>query len=119
MTENDLASRWKTQDGEQRVEERLLGGNRLDDLRLTEHDGRVDLRGIAAPAPERLKTFEKEGWVVAELGGTVMELMLKWAGPRQEQGVFNRRDFVEMADEGEAEFAVSLLRRLEAECAGK
>jgi uncharacterized protein YjbI with pentapeptide repeats len=298
-----------------------LGGNRLDDLRLTEHGGRVDLRGIAAPAPERLKTFEKKGWVVAELGGllkfegvkltdldfsggrlesvrffnstvnncrfdaaqcqdwrlwavdvtdtsfvgadlrkavlgawyegrgnlyrrvnfssanlrsivcpaatfvdcdlgdaqltkvdfqsssfircrfagllrevtfydhgfktgkpdpnlmedvdfseaelrmvefrrldldrvkfptstdhltvhhyrcvleravrelhtdanwkglcAVMELMLKWAGPRQEQGVFNRRDFVEMADEGEAEFAVSLLRRLEAECAGK
>ena len=47
----------------------------------------------------------------------VMELMLKWAGPRQKQGVFNRRDFVEMADEGEAEFAVSLLRRLKAECA--
>jgi hypothetical protein len=49
----------------------------------------------------------------------VMELRLKWAGPRQEQGVFNRRDFVEMADEGEAEFAMSLLRRLEAECAGE
>ena len=48
----------------------------------------------------------------------VMVHRLKWAGPRQEVGEFNRRDFVEMGDEAEAEFAVSLLQRLEAECAG-
>jgi hypothetical protein len=69
---SDLTSQWGTQDGKERAEEifgRLLAGSRLDDLRLGEHDGRVDLRGIGAPSPERLKTLEKNGWVVAELGG--------------------------------------------------
>jgi hypothetical protein len=68
----DLASQWRTQDGKERAEEifgRLLAGSRLDDLRLGEHDGRVDLRGIGAPPPERLKTLEKNGWVIAQLGG--------------------------------------------------
>lgn len=72
MTNKGLASRWKTSVGEQRAEEifaRLLSGSRLDDLKLSEHDGRLDLRGIAAPLPERIKTFEKKGWVVAQLGG--------------------------------------------------
>jgi uncharacterized protein YjbI with pentapeptide repeats len=69
---SDLTSQWRTQDGKERAEEifgRLLAGSRLDDLRLGEHDGRVDLRGIGAPPPERLETLEKNGWVVAELGG--------------------------------------------------
>jgi len=45
-----------------------------------------------------------------------MENCLKWAGPRQEMGLFNRRDFVELGGEAKAELAVSLLRRLEKEC---
>lgn len=60
MTEIDLATRWRTPDGERLAEEvfsRLLGGKRLDDLGLGECDGRVDLRGIATPPPERLKSF--------------------------------------------------------------
>lgn len=72
MTKKDLASRWETPDGEQRAEEifaRLLSGSRLDDLKLSEYNGRLDLRGITAPLPERLKTFEKRGWVVAQLSG--------------------------------------------------
>lgn len=47
----------------------------------------------------------------------VMEHRLKWAGPRQEVGEFNRRDLMEMGDEADAEIAVKLLQRLEAECA--
>jgi hypothetical protein len=47
----------------------------------------------------------------------MMEHWLKWAGPAQEVGIFNRRDFVEMGGEAEADFAVNLLRRMEAECA--
>lgn len=46
----------------------------------------------------------------------VMEHRLKWAGPRQEVGEFNHRDLAEMGDEAEAEFAETLLRRLEREC---
>lgn len=47
----------------------------------------------------------------------VMENRLKWAGPHQEVGEFNRRDLLEMVVEAEAERAFSLLRRLEKECA--
>lgn len=47
----------------------------------------------------------------------VLENRLKWAGPRQEKGVFNRLDLVEVAGEQGAEFAFQLLRRLELECA--
>jgi hypothetical protein len=47
----------------------------------------------------------------------VLEHMLKWAGPHQEVGIFNRRDLVEMFEEAGAELATRLLRRLEAECA--
>lgn len=47
----------------------------------------------------------------------VIEHRLKWAGPRQEVGEFNRRDLLEAGGEAEAEFAADLLRRLETECA--
>jgi uncharacterized protein YjbI with pentapeptide repeats len=68
----DLASRWTTSDGEKLAQEifgRLRRGDGLDDLHLGVHDGRVDLRGIRAPSPERLKSYETGGLVVAELGG--------------------------------------------------
>jgi uncharacterized protein YjbI with pentapeptide repeats len=71
MTEKDLVVRWRTKEGEGLAKEvlgRLLAGKSLDDLQLGEHDGRVDLRGIAAPASERLGAFERKGWVVQELG---------------------------------------------------
>jgi uncharacterized protein YjbI with pentapeptide repeats len=49
----------------------------------------------------------------------IFEHQLKWAGPHQERGVFNRRDYVEMFGEEEAEFAIELLQRLEAECSSR
>ena len=72
MTEKDLAARWRTPEGERLAQDvfgRLLAGKPLTDLGLGEHDGRIDLRGIVAPAPEHLEAFEKQGWVVRELGG--------------------------------------------------
>lgn len=78
MTEMEMAARWRTPDGERLTDEvfsRLLGGRPLDDLHLGKHDGRVDLRGIAAPPPERLKGFATKGWVVSELVG-----LLKFTG---------------------------------------
>jgi uncharacterized protein YjbI with pentapeptide repeats len=74
MTRKDLAARWNTPEGErlaQVVFGRLLAGEPLTDLGLGEHDGRIDLRGIAAPAPNRLEAFEKQGWVVQELDGVL------------------------------------------------
>lgn len=80
MTETDLAARWTTPDGERLALEvfgRLLSRKRLDDLRLGAYDGRVDLRGISAPPPERLTGFAQKGWVVSELVG-----LLKFTGVR-------------------------------------
>ena len=72
MPEEDLAARWRTQEGEPLAREvfrRLVAGVSLTDLGLGEHERRIDLRGIAAPAAERLDAFEKKGWVVQKLGG--------------------------------------------------
>lgn len=48
---------------------RLLGGRELRGLGLDKHDGRVDLRCLPAPEPQRLRRFETRGWFVEELGG--------------------------------------------------
>ncbi len=46
----------------------------------------------------------------------IFENAHRWAGPRQEVGVFNQLDFIEMANADEAGFAADLLRRCEEEC---
>jgi uncharacterized protein YjbI with pentapeptide repeats len=50
---------------------RLLAGLPLDDLGLGECDGRVDLRGLPFPQPERLGRSEWGGWVFEKLGERV------------------------------------------------
>jgi len=74
MTEKDLVGRWRTPDGERLAKEvfgRLTAGKSLRDLGLGEHDGRVDLRGISAPAPVQKGAREQQGWVIQEVGGLV------------------------------------------------
>jgi hypothetical protein len=68
----DVMSRWKTRDGEELAREalaRLMVGAPLTDLRLGEHEGRIDLRGIVASKPEILRTAMRSGWAVQQLGG--------------------------------------------------
>ena len=58
MTDSKLAARWMTDDGKTLSEEivaRLLAGRPLTELGLGEHDGRVDLRGLPMPQPQRLQ----------------------------------------------------------------
>jgi uncharacterized protein YjbI with pentapeptide repeats len=72
MTAGELHARWRTPDGGRLAREvwsRLLSGKPLGGLGLGEHEGRVDLRGITGPTPERLEASETQGWVVQELGG--------------------------------------------------
>ncbi|MDQ2827339.1 MAG: hypothetical protein M3Y04_10345 [Actinomycetota bacterium] len=64
------AARWRTDAGTALAEEvvaRLLAGRPLDDLELGELEGRVDLRGLPFPQPQRLRRFEEEGWFIEEL----------------------------------------------------
>jgi uncharacterized protein YjbI with pentapeptide repeats len=49
---------------------------------------------------------------------TLFEHRLKWSGPRQDVGVFNRLDLREMRGEAEAAYCERLLRRLETDCGG-
>lgn len=63
--------RWCGRNGEGLADEvfaRLIAGKALDDLRLGEHKGRIDLRGIKAPIPTRLRRFEFEGRFFEQLG---------------------------------------------------
>jgi uncharacterized protein YjbI with pentapeptide repeats len=74
MTGGSVRARWDTQDGRLLAEEvlaRLVAGRPLDGLGLGEVGGRVDLRGLPAPAPRRLARFEAAGWFVEHLGDLV------------------------------------------------
>jgi uncharacterized protein YjbI with pentapeptide repeats len=69
-----LAARWRSESGAAKAEEaiaRLVAGLSLAGLGLEEHEGRVDLRYLPAPAPRRLQRFEAEGWFVETLGDLI------------------------------------------------
>jgi uncharacterized protein YjbI with pentapeptide repeats len=74
MAERELVARWRTPEGEALTKEvfgRLVAHESLVDLKLGEHDGRIDLRGIAAPAPAQLGAHERKGWLVQEVADLV------------------------------------------------
>lgn len=68
------AARWRSDAGKALAEEvvaRLLAGRSLDGLELGEHDGRVDLRGLPFPQPQRLRRFEQDEWFIEELSDRI------------------------------------------------
>jgi uncharacterized protein YjbI with pentapeptide repeats len=70
VTEPALRSRWRSKAGQRlttAVVERLLSGGPLDDLPLDEHEGRLDLRGFAIPAPTRQKRAQVGRYFVEDL----------------------------------------------------
>ena len=74
-TEREAVTRWSAAGGEELRDEvlgRLLAGGSLNDLGLGERDGRVGLRGLRLPPPERLHAYRKRGWVIEELGGLLV-----------------------------------------------
>lgn len=73
-TRKALSDRWSTETGQALAEEviaRLIARRPLDGLELAEHEGRVDLRYLPAPAPKRLERFETQGWSVQRLGNLI------------------------------------------------
>ena len=69
-----LGDRWRTPKGRALAEEvvaRLVAGRGLEGLGLDRHAGRVDLRGLPAPIPSRLRRFENMGWFVEVLGDLI------------------------------------------------
>jgi len=71
----DVVSRWKTPGGEQlalEVLERLGRGAGLDGLDLGEHQGRIDLRGIAVPAPAKSQMSTRSEWALQHLSGQLV-----------------------------------------------
>jgi uncharacterized protein YjbI with pentapeptide repeats len=72
--ERSLIDRWRTAQGQELAQDvlaRLIAGRDLGDLELGEHQSRIDLRGLPAPIPRRLKRYELKGWFVEELGDLV------------------------------------------------
>lgn len=70
---SDLRSRWQRDDGPKLAAEvvrRVVRGQRLDAMGLGEHQGRVDLRGLAVPSevPRQRGIFGK--WAVSAISGT-------------------------------------------------
>ena len=74
MTAKALIERWRTPVGQALAEEvvaHLVAGRALDGLDVDEQEGRIDLRGLPAPAPRRLQRFEAAGFFVEQLGDLV------------------------------------------------
>ena len=74
MTDHTDVIRWQTPEGLRLAQEifaRFAAGKALDDLRLGEHDGRVNLRGLCVPETirEKLPAFRK--WDVYKVRGQV------------------------------------------------
>ena len=59
---------------------RLVAGRGLEGLGLGSHAGRVDLRGLLAPVPSRLRRFESQGWFVEVLGDLITFRNVQWRG---------------------------------------
>jgi hypothetical protein len=73
-----LRRRWETREGQELADEaiaRLVAGRPLAGLGLGTTDGRLDLRGLPAPVPRRLRRFEAAGWFVEKLGGKYSEIL--------------------------------------------
>jgi uncharacterized protein YjbI with pentapeptide repeats len=69
---NPLRERWLSHAGEglaAEVTARLVAGRSLDGLDLGVHEGRVDLRLLALPIPQRLERYAADRWFVEELHG--------------------------------------------------
>jgi uncharacterized protein YjbI with pentapeptide repeats len=83
MADETLAARWRTGEGDQlalEVFDRLLAGKPLADLGLGQYDGRVDLRGIPAPAPHRLENYNDHRWAAERIGGLLTFRGVKLTG---------------------------------------
>src|SRR5579864_5055949 len=64
--------RWQTVDGmrlAQEVFHRLAAGKALHDLKMSEHNNRVDLRGIFAPQDSKEKMAPFRNWSLQKLSG--------------------------------------------------
>lgn len=74
MGVKEFGERWRTPQGQALAEEivaRLVSARELDGLGLGWHEGRVDLRGLPAPIPARLRRFESQGWFMEVLGNLI------------------------------------------------
>lgn len=74
MSLKSLRDRWRTPVGQALAEEvvaRLMTCRPLEELGLGAYEGRVDLRGLPAPIPHRLRRFEADNWFVEQLGDLV------------------------------------------------
>jgi uncharacterized protein YjbI with pentapeptide repeats len=70
VTESALKSRWRSEAGARlttAVLERLRSVRPLEDLPLDRHEGRLDLRGLTIPTPERSRRAQVGRYFVEEL----------------------------------------------------
>jgi uncharacterized protein YjbI with pentapeptide repeats len=70
MNASTLRKRWQTPEGRAMAEEaiaRLAARSSLDGMGLPIYEGRLDLRGLPAPIPTRLRRFQSQGWSVEVL----------------------------------------------------
>ena len=90
----------------------------LGRVRLPEDPDHLIVRPYRCVLERALERLKGRGGPEAAVLSVVLAHSLKWAGPNQEAGVFNKRDLADGGPEG-ARFAEKLLRQAEQECQGR
>jgi uncharacterized protein YjbI with pentapeptide repeats len=86
----------------------------LDNVKLPASDEHVIVHRYRCVLDRALHALADDPHPNAPALRAFLEVEARWVGPRQEVGVFSRRDLADIAD---PEYAVELLRRSERECA--
>lgn len=89
----------------------------LDRVRLPEDENHIVLKNYGCVLRRALAAARQSERPSSRALTAVLENRLKWIGPRQEIGVFNRLDFRKSGGVEEEEFAVRVLRQAEHDCA--
>lgn len=88
----------------------------LDRVHLPEDENHILVRNYGCVLRKALEAARKSEHPSSKALVAVLGNRLKWIGPKQEIGVFNRMDYKRSGGVEREEFVVDILRQAEREC---
>lgn len=89
----------------------------LDRVRLPDDDNHIIVKHYRCVLERALSEVKGMESAPARAAGAILKHRLKWIGPSQGIGVFNRLDFREISGDAGEKFMIELLHGSEQECA--
>lgn len=91
-------------------------GLNLDHVRFPKGDNYVLIRHYHCVLEQAIQVLSRNQSARDRAWRSILEDRLKWIGPHQAVGLFNRHDYAEMSNNEDADFLIDLLKRCEAGC---